>query len=467
MMFSSFQFLGFFLVVLGLLQAFRENEKAKKVLLLLASYYFYASWDWRFLSMLIGITVMDYLFARYLHQTKDERRRKFIIILSVSMNLAILGFFKYFNFFIDSAQSALAPLGIHLKTLEIILPLGVSFITFQSMTYTIDVYRRKLEPCANFLHFALYMTFFPHLIAGPITRAKDFLPQLDKPILVQRDNLMLGGQIFLLGLVKKLLIADNLAYYVDFVYANPGAFDASSVWLATIAYSIQIFADFSGYTDMAIGLARCMGFTLPENFRMPYLSLNITDFWRRWHISLSSWLRDYLYISLGGNRHGKWKTYRNNMITMILGGLWHGASWNFVIWGFMHGLALAVHKAVGPRIKIGDDLFGKALSWAMTYLWVVFAWVFFRAATLDDALIIVGRMLRPFRDGIHYVYLPFVYLILPVVIIAHVLGQRMGVGNRYMFPQLTMKGAFVLSFALFALLFFAPLNSSPFVYFQF
>lgn len=467
MMFSSFQFLGFFLVVLALLQAFRDNEKAKRVILLGASYYFYASWDWRFLSMLIGITVMDYLFARVIHRSEDERRRKSIIILSVCMNLIVLGFFKYFNFFIDSASAVLGPLGFHLKTLEIILPLGVSFITFQSMTYTIDVYRRKMEPCTDFLKFAMYMTFFPHLIAGPITRAKDFLPQLEKPILIRRSNLMLGGQIFLIGLVKKLLIADNLAYYVDFVYANPNAFDASSMWMATIAYSIQIFADFSGYTDMAIGLARCMGFTLPENFRMPYLSLNITDFWRRWHISLSSWLRDYLYISLGGNRHGQWKTYRNNMLTMILGGLWHGASWNFVIWGFMHGLALAVHKAFGAKVKIGDDFFGKTLSWLMTYLWVVFAWVFFRAATLEDALIIVKRMFQPFHDGIHYVYLPFMYVILPVVIISHILGDRLGVGNRFVFPQLTPRGAFVITFALLALLFFAPLNSSPFVYFQF
>lgn len=467
MMFSSFQFLGFFPVVLGLLQAFRDNEKAKRVILLGASYYFYASWDWRFLSMLMGITAMDYLFARVIHRSENERRRKQVIILSVSMNLIVLGFFKYFNFFIDSVSAVLGPMGFHLKTLEIILPLGVSFITFQSMTYTIDVYRRKMEPCTDFLKFALYMTFFPHLIAGPITRAKDFLPQLDKPILIRRSNLMLGGQIFLIGLVKKLLIADNLAYYVDFVYTNPNAFDASSIWMATIAYSIQIFADFSGYTDMAIGLARCMGFTLPENFRMPYLSLNITDFWRRWHISLSSWLRDYLYISLGGNRHGQWKTYRNNMLTMILGGLWHGASWNFVIWGFMHGLALALHKAFGPKIKISDDFFGKFLSWLMTYLWVVFAWVFFRAATLHDALTIVKRMFQPFHDGIHYVYLPFVYVILPVVIIAHILGDRMGVGNRFVFPRLTPKGAFAITFALLALLFFAPLNSSPFVYFQF
>jgi alginate O-acetyltransferase complex protein AlgI len=339
------------------------------------------------------------------------------------------------------------------------------------MSYTIDIYRKNLKPAKTFLDFALFVAFFPQLVAGPIVRAVEFIPQLDNPIRIRKRNIAIGLQIFLTGFIKKLLIADRLAIYVDSVFQAPELFSSISIWGAIVAYSIQIFCDFSGYSDMAVGIAKMMGFDLPLNFKMPYISLNITEFWRRWHLSLSFWLRDYLYISLGGNRCGKFRQSANLIITMLLGGLWHGASWNFVVWGGLHGVALFFHKfysAVIPK-NIKENSVYRVFSWAATYLFVLYCWVFFRAETFSDSFLIIKRMTYPvFSEGLEkYVYLPFL-IILPFIILMHLVGKFWKYDDRYYLADLrTFKGAFLVTLSLFLLFFFSPLNTSPFIYFQF
>lgn len=467
MIFSSVAFFIFFAVVL-LYLSLVKSDRAKKVFLFAASLFFYGYWDYRFVALMLFSIVFDYFVGIKLNEAPSEPARKRLLVASLCVNLGILGFFKYFNFFIETANALVAPFGWHLGALHIILPIGVSFYTFQSMSYAIDVYRRKIEPCRDFLEYGFFVSFFPQLVAGPIVRAVDFLPQVKRKIEITPGNFVIGGQQFLMGMVKKLLIADNLAYYVDFVYGNPSAFNSGTLWLATIAYSIQIFADFSGYTDMAIGVAKCLGFDLCKNFDMPYISRNITEFWRRWHISLSTWLRDYLYISLGGNRVGKFKQYRNLMLTMLLGGLWHGASWNFVIWGALHGLGLVVHKLFAERVKPSGNWLAGVVSWLATYLFVILAWVFFRAQTFADSMAFFRIMFNPAHQGIAYYYQPLLFFIIPVVVIAHLIGMYLE--NQKAAPRVyrfSFASAFVFAFVLLGLYFFSPLNSSPFVYFQF
>ena len=304
-----------------------------------------------------------------------------MLLASVCVNLGLLGFFKYYNFFVDSASAVLSEWGLGISNLEIILPVGISFYTFQTMSYTLDIYRGKLKPARSFSDFALFVAFFPQLVAGPIVRAADFLPQLEHRVHIRGANLWAGTQIFLIGLFKKLMIADSVAPFVDAVHEYPGYYSPMTTWLCVLAYSLQIYCDFSGYSDMAIGCARMMGYEFQRNFNMPYLSATITEFWRRWHISLSSWLRDYLYISLGGNRKGHLRTYTNLLTAMILGGLWHGASWNFVIWGTLHGAVLALHKAwTGmPKPAFWNSGLIRVLGVASTFMFVSLVWVLFRA----------------------------------------------------------------------------------------
>lgn len=323
------------------------SHNTRKLLLLVASYTFYAAWDWRFCSLIAISTVIDFLAGQQLGRASEILRRKAWLILSLTANLGILGFFKYYDFFIESGSGLL---GLDpSRTMNIVLPVGISFYTFQSMSYTIDIYRRQLKPVSGFTDFALYVSFFPQLVAGPIVRASHFLPQLSTKKSFSDIRFQVAFTLFLIGFIKKACISDNIALLIDPVFAAPDAFTAASLWIATVFYAVQIYCDFSGYTDMAIAIAALLGFQLQLNFRFPYFASNIAEFWQRWHISLSTWLRDYLYIPLGGNRGGSIKTYRNLMITMLLGGLWHGAAWNFVIWGGLHGGALAVHRVIRSR----------------------------------------------------------------------------------------------------------------------
>jgi alginate O-acetyltransferase complex protein AlgI len=362
----------------------------RRIILLAASYFFYMSWIPKFILLLMTLTLIDCAAALWIARTGSARARKLALIASLCANLGLLGFFKYYNFFaanlarlLHQPESAFA--------LSIILPLGISFHTFQSMSYVIDLYRRQQEPVTNLLDYALFISFFPQLVAGPIVRAREFFQDLyhwrpPSSGEVQSDALQI-----LFGLAKKVVLADQFAriadpYFKD-VHAHPGMLTA---WTATLAFAIQIYFDFSGYTDMAIGMAQLLGFRFPVNFRRPYLAWSITEFWRRWHISLSRWLRDYLYIPLGGNRDGAWRTYRNLMITMLLGGLWHGASWNFVIWGGYHGALLSLERALGSKHEslVRWTWLPRAL---LTFVLVLIGWIFFRAATLEDSLYILSQ----------------------------------------------------------------------------
>ena len=355
MVFNSFHFVVFFAIVLALCAMLARRVAARNVMLLAASYYFYGCWDWRFLGLIIASTGIDYVCGRLLDDGADEPapspRRRMILIVSLLSNLGILGFFKYFDFFGARATEMLNNLGLeaHPATMGIILPVGISFYTFQTLSYTIDVYRGRLGAEKSLLNFAVFVAFFPQLVAGPIERAANFLPQVRQPSAVTWDRLSSGFYLIGWGLFKKVVLADNMAGVADEVFAAHDA-SAARVMLGVYAFAIQIYCDFSGYSDIARGAARCMGFDLMLNFNLPYFAVNPSDFWRRWHISLSSWLRDYLYIPLGGNRGGAASTYRNLMLTMILGGLWHGAAWTFIAWGALHGTLLCAHKALQPRL---------------------------------------------------------------------------------------------------------------------
>lgn len=345
MLFNSFTFLAFMAVVLPLYYSLRM--RGQNLLLLVAGFVFYGWWDWRFLLLLTFSAVIDYAMALRIvdHVVGDPRRKRWLII-SMVVNLTILGFFKYFNFFIDSAATLLDTFGFeaHLPTLRIVLPVGVSFYTFQSMSYTIDAYRGTIQPTRSLLHYLSFVAYFPQLVAGPIERAANMLPVFVNERKVDARCISEGLLLILLGFFKKLVIADAVAGSVSAAFAEPLQLDGAQLLRAVYLFSLQIYADFSGYSDIARGVSKLFGIDLMINFNQPYLSSSITEFWRRWHISLSSWLRDYLYIPLGGSRNGTVATYRNNFLTMLIGGLWHGASWNFVIWGGLHGLYLAAHK---------------------------------------------------------------------------------------------------------------------------
>jgi alginate O-acetyltransferase complex protein AlgI len=381
--FSSWTFAIFFVVVFGVYWAV-PGRRARHVLLLFASYFFYMSWNPWLVTLIIGSTVLDYCIGLRLHQTARADRRRLLLVCSIVGNLGVLAVFKYADFFVLSLREMMQTLGVqaNLSTLSIILPVGISFYTFQSMSYTIDIYRRRIEPTRSFIEFALFVAFFPQLVAGPIVKARDLLPQLKTDRRFSWGRLESGTVLFMVGLTKKLLIADQLAGVVDPVFAQPERYVTGDLWLAMFCYGGQIYCDFSGYTDMAIAAARVLGFDLKPNFLNPYLATSLSDFWRRWHVSLSTWLRDYLYIPLGGSRCGRLLTWRNLTITMLLGGLWHGASWTFVIWGAIHAVALIVGKVFEvPRARPAGRLatYVRVVpAWALTLLVVHVAWVFFR-----------------------------------------------------------------------------------------
>lgn len=492
MLFSSPRYAVFILIVLILL-GLPTALRTRKNILVVASSIFYAAWDWRYLGLLALISIIDFVAADKIHASENQRTRKAWIVFSVGSNLAILGYFKYFNFFLENLNGLLAPWSGQLPYKEILLPAGISFYTFKSMSYTLDVYRRHIKPCANYLDYAMFITFFPELIAGPIVRASVFLPQMERVPGPSRERLRIGLGLFVMGLVKKRVIADHLAGFVDPVFANPALYSAASVWVAVIGYALQIYCDFSGYSDMAIGSAKMIGYELPENFLMPYLSPNITVFWRRWHMTLSSWLRDYLYIPLGGNRRGYARTYVNLFLTMLLGGLWHGASWNFVLWGALHGTALAGHKLWMerlPRFKMPAFLGG-----CLTFLFVILCWIPFRAPTFAVSVTIFKRLFSP-ALGVAFVP-PIALACAGGVLAAHILGyvilrqlrrqqsfaqsgaarvlailglrleQSAITGWSVSMGPGTVSGYFFLTLVFVGIVWTAVLDSSAFIYFQF
>lgn len=400
MLFNSWVFVAFLLLVLPVY--YYLSHRWQNRFLLVASYVFYGWWDWRFLSLLAFSTVLDYVVALLLEREASPRKRRLLLGCSILGNLGLLGFFKYFNFFVDTAVLALEQAGWHPNRplLNVVLPVGISFYTFQTLSYTIDVYRRQQKACHDFIGFALFVTYFPQLVAGPIERASRLLPQILAPRRVGQAQWNSGAQLLLWGYVKKVAVADSLAPFVENAFRAPEEASGLMLWLALYCFALQIYCDFSGYTDIARGVSRLMGIDLMENFKQPYLARNITEFWRRWHISLSTWLRDYLYIPLGGNRRGAIAQYRNLMITMLLGGLWHGADWTFVLWGGLHGVYLAAHKFITRNRRIGiepppaglRDGMKYALNVLVTFHLVCLTWVFFRADNISTAFRYLRQM---------------------------------------------------------------------------
>ena len=467
MLFVELRFFVFFTIVLLVYWSLASNSMRKNFLLC-ASYVFYGSWDWRFAFMLFFIAVGDYTLARAMGQTRNERRRLLLVILSLSMNLGVLGYFKYTNFFIGSAIGLARELGFDLQptTLHIILPVGISFVTFQSLAYTIDVYRHQLRPARKLRDYLLFAAFFPQLVAGPIVRPSYFLPQLVSPRTIAAAEIREFALMFLIGFFKKTAIADNLAPYVDQVFNAPGAYSMGASIAATWLYATQIYCDFSGYTDMAIAVAGLLGFRLVINFNAPYLACSIQDFWRRWHISLSTWIRDYIYISLGGRSEVRLITYRNLMVTMLLGGLWHGAAWTFVAWGGMHGAALVVNREFNRWVPTQRfERFRGLLGWFLTINFVCIAWIFFRATSFATAWTILQRYLLLDTGGSQT--LPAWALLLPPALLAiQYLSRRYRwVEALHAWPERAFLACYGSAWAVAISL--LPLANRPFIYFQF
>lgn len=463
MSFASLDFLIFFSVVLVAVLFLQRLKNAlyKELFLLAASYFFYGYWDWRFCFLLLFVTVASYITALFAN-------KKLALAVGVVVPLVVLGFFKYFNFFLDSFESLINK---DIGTLAIILPVGISFYTFQALSYVIDVKRGKIPAEKSFIRLALYISFFPQLVAGPIVKASEFLPQLRQDRRITLKNVEIGIQLMLFGLAKKIVIADHLSVFVDDVFNTPAAYSWISIILAVISYSIQIYFDFSGYSDIAIGCAKCFGYDFCPNFNMPYISENVTVFWRRWHISLSTWLREYLYIPLGGNRKGKARQCINLFITMLLGGLWHGASWTFVFWGALHGGALCIDKFI-PKKKKRKTIF-RVLSAFGTFLFVSFTWIFFRSDSFSNAWLIIKGIFT-LQDGIIQ---PFFWTFIAIVvvcigtIVAIIRAKKHNeyeVGGFYPLLDLnTVLGLTVLFIVCGLILGLAFTGEHPFVYFQF
>ncbi len=463
MLFPTVQFALFFPPVLAVSWALMGRQHLWKIFIVAASYAFYASANWRFCLLLGGVTIGNHIGAQLIRRTGDERRRSHILTATVTLDLAVLAVFKYYGFFVESTAEALdeVNLGLPLPLVTIALPVGISFFTFQAISYVVDVKRRLVEP-ASLLDVAVYLSFFPHLVAGPIVRASEFLPQLATPRDPTRVAVGSGLVLIGLGLVKKVVIADYLARaIVDPVFAVPQLYAGPDVWLAAYAYTAQIYCDFSGYTDIAIGLALLMGYVFPQNFRSPYRATGFRDFWRRWHMTLSRFLRDFLYIPLGGSRGSRLFTYRNLMITMILGGLWHGAAWTFVAWGTFHGLGLVAEHALGGRIRTPAWL-----RWAVTFHLVVFGWILFRSEDLAVAGTFLSRLVVP---GEATLWTPAIVVAIVIVIGLQLLPSRPV--ERFQF-RLERVRPLVLSvgFAVLVAIVGATVSSqgvAPFIYFRF
>lgn len=475
MLFNSFIFILFLALVVPLFYA--VPARARVFLLLCASYFFYSYWDWRFSSLLLISTCVDYWAGTRIHQSQDHLRKRLFLLLSIGVNLSLLGFFKYFGFFVDSFQSLCGTWGHELDVLhvQVILPVGISFYTFQTMSYTIDIYRGRLAPSRSFWRFALFVAFFPQLVAGPIERARKLLPQLTHLNGARGNQFKSGLVLIVLGLFKKVLIGDTAGRFVDHLFGQPELYQSPELLMGWILFSVQIYADFSGYSSIARGTARLLGIELMRNFEQPYLSSNITEFWRRWHISLSSWLRDYLYISLGGNRCGTGRTYLNLMITMLLGGLWHGANWTFVVWGGLHGMYLAIHKAMlnGKRPEVGykhESLFGflrYGIKVLCTQVMVLIAWLFFRANSFSAAFEYASRIIN--WQG-NELALRSLQITTAFVLCTILLDAAESMTKRHDYPLLLPAWApwgVCLPLIVAVFLYMATAEPMPFIYFQF
>jgi len=504
MVFNSLLFAVFFAVVLVLY--FRLPHRGQNLLLLIASYVFYGAWDWRFCSLLAISTTVDWWVGLHLDPARPQSDRRRVLFLSCLFNLGFLGLFKYYGFFMHSFVDLAGRFGWHpnVTILSIALPIGISFYTFQSMSYTIEVYRNHLKPCRNYLEYATFVAFFPHMVAGPIMRATSLLPQVQKPRVVTKAHVYDGLRLILWGLYKKMVIADNMALVADPLFAAPAPYTCGRVVIGVLAFAFQIYGDFSGYSDIARGTASLMGFQLIVNFDLPYFATSPQDFWRRWQISLSTWLRDYLYVSLGGNRLGRLRTYVNLELTMLLGGLWHGASWTFVAWGAYHGTLLAVHRGIeewrGHRVRKGTPAGAMAdhvpaspavahrgattpapgpaphapwkfsIGWlasvAFMFVLTLYGWLLFRCHTFTQIAAMTHALVRgPFELGYLGRIGTIAFYTVPLVLVqcAQVASGDLDVTRRW---PVAGQTAFFL-FLLYSILLFGVFRGATFIYFQF
>jgi len=467
MLFPTVTFAVFFVVVFAAAWALQQRHDARKYLLLIASYVFYGWWDWRFCFLLLAASLVAWIAGLRLSGTDDVKSRKLTVGCATVLLLGVLGFFKYYGFFLDGLQDMLFAVGWErdLPFLEIILPVGISFFTFQAISYVVDVYRGDVEARRSPLDVLLYISLFPQLVAGPIVRAADFLPQLERTAQLTKPAAVFGLTLCVFGLFKKVVVANYLATtLVDPVFLDPSGFSSAMLMIGVYGYAVQIYCDFSGYSDIAIGTAALLGFQFKENFRQPYRATSLQDFWRRWHISLSGWLRDYLYIPLGGSKHGTWKTYRNLFLTMFLGGLWHGAAWNFMIWGSLHGAWLA-----GERALKGFG-YGRAIpgfvGWLITFHIVCAAWVFFRAADFSVAMDWFAGVLA-FTGGIGEATWFGLTLIGSVLLFQFSPHDGVSRVAKWLENSPVALIALLFGLALLAIQWVAPAGTAPFIYFQF
>ncbi|MDR1003835.1 MAG: MBOAT family protein [Prevotellaceae bacterium] len=473
MLFSSGLFLWLFAAFFVVYVALQRRLTARLLFVTAFSYYFYYKSSGVYFFLLAIVTVGDFLIARLMAVERSSWLRRAWLFISVLLNIGLLCYFKYTNFLIDFVASLT---GGTLRHYDIFLPVGISFFTFQSLSYTIDVYRRQITPLTHLLDYAFYVSFFPQLVAGPIVRARDFIPQIRRPLFVSKE--MFGHGIFLImtGLFKKAIISDYISInFVERVFANPGLYSGVENLMGVYGYALQIYCDFSGYSDMAIGIALLLGFHFPKNFDSPYKSASITEFWRRWHISLSSWLRDYLYISLGGNRRGRFRQYLNLIITMFLGGLWHGASWNFVLWGTFHGVALALHKlwmtVTGRKKGAQSHGIRRLLGVVVTFHVVCFGWIFFRNTDFSSSLEMIHRIATQLHPELLPQLItgyPVVFALMALGFLLHFCPDKWEAGCSRAVVRLPLAGKALLMLVLvYAVIQMKSAQIQPFIYFQF
>jgi alginate O-acetyltransferase complex protein AlgI len=438
-------------------------------LLLGASYIFYGWWDWRFLGLMIASTFLDYYIAFLIAGATDSTRRKRFLILSLTLNLTFLGFFKYFDFFVDSFLSAAATMGIHnlsAPLIRVLLPPGISFYTFQEIAYIVDVYRGRQEPSRSFTEYALFVSLFPHLIAGPIQRPSHLLAQIHRPRIFNTSRFFDGVMLIIFGLFRKCVIADQCGIVANLAFDGGLGHGFYPTVIGAFAFAFQIYGDFAGYTDLARGSAQLLGFEFVVNFRRPYLAVTLQEFWHRWHISLSTWLRDYLYIPLGGNRKGTGRTYLNILITMLLGGLWHGANWTFVVWGGLHGSWLALERFFAEQLGCPiQTKLGTAVSRILTLTLVGLGWIVFRSSTLHSAMVMLSD-LRDFTWNAQFFPILIVMAVLGGVVIASdlLLEQR---DTQYPFQDMPALGTAFAAVLMLVISLYGALNSNAFIYFRF
>ncbi len=482
MLFNSISFLIFFSIVFILYWLiFNKSHRSQNILILCSSYFFYAWWDWRFLSLIFLSTIVDFFIGHQIFRVKGQDKRCFYLCCSIFFNVSLLGFFKYFNFFIDSWINLLDLFGFTIQNfwfINIILPVGISFYTFQTMSYSIDIYLKKLKPTKDFIAFATFVSFFPQLIAGPIERASNLLPQILSKRIFYFKNITQGIKIIIWGLFKKVVIADNCSTVVSNVFNNYNEYSGLICLLSAFLFSIQIYCDFSGYSDIAIGLSKCLGIKLMTNFKVPYFSQNITDFWRRWHISLSSWFKDYIFIPLGGSKKGEIKTIKNIFVVFILSGLWHGANWTFIFWGIGNGILYILYKLIKNLniFKVNNiknsfiQIIFSFIKSSSTFFSITLLWVLFRSNTLNDALSYYSKIWSiSINDQFNFDNSGLLVLIFILFMIESIFKNRDFIFDTKKMEtfQSNLFNYFILPFIVWLIIILEPNQNAHFIYFQF